>query len=225
MQVLMTIARCGLNDQTPRRGATVIAGALSNWLMSFAVKLWHRPRLFGRDGALSVYADDQLGTNRFPVRRFAKRHCFWLTSRGEGNAAVRLSQTAHATESNPTAASLVDARTHRHVVASTGHFARHGGAGRHSFRHGCSPVDHHAPGPRPQMYIAGTWAGGLPVPRYCTHQVLAISVTSYNGCCISGITPTAYAMSDVDPLPLEPSTDELHFAVVVRVDGDVWIYH
>jgi WS/DGAT/MGAT family acyltransferase len=133
---------------------------------------------------------------------------------GEGNTVVRLSQIAHATETNPTAASLVDART----IATLSGFA--------------PPTLHamgirvattlssrlfnllitNAPGAQSQMYVAGaklleTYA----VPPLLNNQVLAIGVTSYNGMLYFGINADRDAMSDVDVLPalLAESLDEL----------------
>ena len=60
---------------------------------------------------LSVYADVQLDSSG-PGQAMSEVTPFLVDLPvGEGNAVVRLSQIAHATESNPGAASLVDART------------------------------------------------------------------------------------------------------------------
>src|SRR5258708_36647205 len=60
---------------------------------------------------LSVYADDQLDSTG-PGQAISQVTPFLVELPvGERNAVVRLSQIAHATESNPTAASLVDTRT------------------------------------------------------------------------------------------------------------------
>jgi hypothetical protein len=133
---------------------------------------------------------------------------------GEGNAVVRLSQIAHATETNPTAASLVDART----IATLSGFAPptlHAmgirvatGLSSRLF----NLLITNAPGAQSQMYVAGaklleTYA----VPPLLNNQVLAIGVTSYNGMLYFGINADRDAMSDVDMLPalLAESLDEL----------------
>jgi diacylglycerol O-acyltransferase len=133
---------------------------------------------------------------------------------GEGNAVVRLSQIAHATETNPTAASLVDART----IATLSGFAPptlHAMGIRVATS--LSPrlfnlLITNAPGAQTQMYVAGaklleTYA----VPPLLNNQVLAIGVTSYNGLLYFGINADRDAMSDVDMLPalLAESLDEL----------------
>ncbi|EUA89621.1 hypothetical protein I551_4074 [Mycobacterium ulcerans str. Harvey] len=60
---------------------------------------------------LSVYVEDQLDSSG-PGQQISQVTPFLIDLPvGERNAVVRLSQVAHATESNPTAASLVDART------------------------------------------------------------------------------------------------------------------
>ncbi len=133
---------------------------------------------------------------------------------GEANTVVRLSQIAHATETNPTAASLVDART----IATLSGFAPptlHAMGIRVATS--LSPRQFNllitnAPGAQSQMYVAGaklleTYA----VPPLLNNQVLAIGVTSYNGALYYGINADRDAMSDVDVLPalLAESLDEL----------------
>jgi diacylglycerol O-acyltransferase / wax synthase len=133
---------------------------------------------------------------------------------GEGNTVVRLSQIAHATESNPTAASLVDART----IATLSGFAPptlHAMGTRVATS--LSPrlfnlLITNAPGTQSQMYVAGAkLLETYFVPPLLTNQVLAIGVTSYNGMLCFGINADREAMSDVDVLPslLAESLDEL----------------
>ncbi len=133
---------------------------------------------------------------------------------GEGNAVVRLSQIAHATESNPTAASLVDART---IVTLSG-FAPptlHAMGIRVATSFSARLFNlliTNAPGAQSQMYIAGTkLLETYAVPPLLHNQALAISVTSYNGMLYFGINADRDAMSDVDLLPglLGQSLDEL----------------
>ena len=100
---------------------------------------------------------------------------------------VRLSQIAHATESNPTAASLVDART---IVTLSG-FApptlhAMGIRVATSFpslsKRPFNLLITNAPGAQSQMYIAGTkLLETYAVPPLLHNQALAIGVTSYNG--------------------------------------------
>lgn len=80
---------------------TVIAGALGNWLMSRGEAV--APTATVRAMApLSVYADDQLDSTG-PGQAISQVTPFLVDLPvGEGNAVVRLSQIAHATESNPT---------------------------------------------------------------------------------------------------------------------------
>ena len=133
---------------------------------------------------------------------------------GEGNPVVRLSQIAHATERNPTAASLVDART---IVTLSGfppptlHAMGIRVATKYSARQ-FNLLITNVPGPQTQMYIAGaklleTYA----VPPLLHNQVLAIGVTSYCGMLYFGINADRDAMSDVEMLPtlLQESLDEL----------------
>ena len=133
---------------------------------------------------------------------------------GEGNTVVRLSQIAHATESHPTAASLVDART---IVTLSGfapptlHAMGIRVATTFSARQ-FNLLITNVPGAQKQMYIAcakllETYA----VPPLLDSQVLAIGVTSYNGKLYFGINADRDAMSDVDVLPslLRESLDEL----------------
>jgi diacylglycerol O-acyltransferase / wax synthase len=69
-----------------------------------------------------------------------------------------------------------------------------------------------APGAQSQMYIAGAQLlETYTVPPLLPNQVLAISVTSYNGMLYFGINADRDAMSDVDVLPglLSESLEEL----------------
>ncbi|BCI90614.1 hypothetical protein NIIDMKKI_58200 [Mycobacterium kansasii] len=127
---------------------------------------------------------------------------------------VRLSQVAHATESNPTAASLVDART---IVTLSG-FAPptlHAMGVRVATSYSARLFNlliTNAPGAQSQMYVAGTkLLEAYAVPPLLHNQALAISVTSYNGMLYFGINADRDAMSDVDLLPglLGQSLEEL----------------
>ena len=120
---------------------------------------------------------------------------------GEGNAVVRLSQIAHATESHPTAASLVDART---IVTLSG-FAPptlHAMGIRVATSFSARLFNlliTNVPGAQNQMYVAGTkLLETYAVPPLLNNQVLAIGVTSYNGMLYFGINADRDAMSDVD---------------------------
>jgi WS/DGAT/MGAT family acyltransferase len=200
---------CDVNDVV----LAVIAGALRNWLLSRGEAA--APTTTVRAMApLPVYVDETFGSSS--RRQAIGQVAPFLVDLpvGEGNTVVRLSQIAHATESNPTAASLVDART----IATMSGFAPptlHAMGIRVATS--VSPrlfnlLITNAPGTQSQMYVAGaklleTYA----VPPLLNNQVLAIGVTSYNGMLYFGINADRDAMSDVDVLPvlLAESLDEL----------------
>jgi diacylglycerol O-acyltransferase len=203
---------CDVNDVV----LAVVAGALANWLMSRGEPV--SPTATVRAMApLPVYADDQLDAHGRGQAISQVTPFLVDLPVGEGNAVVRLSQIAHATESNPTAARLVDART---IVTLSG-FAPptlHAMGIRvatnfPSFsKRAFNLLITNAPGAQSQMYIAGaklleTYA----VPPLLHNQALAISVTSYNGMLYYGINADRDAMSDVDMLPglLSQSLEEL----------------
>ena len=97
---------CDVNDVV----LAVVAGALGNWLMSRGEPVPATATVRAM-APLSVYADDPLGSTG-PGQAISQVTPFLVDLPvGEANAVVRLSQIAHATETNPTAASLVDART------------------------------------------------------------------------------------------------------------------
>jgi diacylglycerol O-acyltransferase / wax synthase len=198
---------CDVNDVV----LAVITGALRNWLSSRGeppsptatvramapLPVYEAFGSSGRSHAISQVAPFLVD---LPV--------------GEGNTVVRLSQIAHATETNPTAASLVDART----IATLSGFAPptlHAMGIRVATSLSSRQFNlliTNAPGTQSQMYVAGaklleTYA----VPPLLNNQVLAIGVTSYNGMLYFGINADRDAMSDVDMLPalLAESLDEL----------------
>jgi diacylglycerol O-acyltransferase / wax synthase len=203
---------CDINDVV----LAVIAGALGNWLLSRGVAV--SPTATVRAMApLSIYADDQLDSTG-PGQTISQVTPFLVDLPvGEANPVVRLSQIAHATESNPTAASLVDART---IVTLSG-FAPptlHAMGIRvatdfPSFsKRTFNLLITNAPGAQTQMYVAGTkLLETYAVPPLLFDQALAISVTSYNGMLYFGINADRDAMSDVDLLPglLNQSLEEL----------------
>jgi WS/DGAT/MGAT family acyltransferase len=203
---------CDINDVV----LAVVAGALGSWLLSRGVAV--SPTATVRAMApLSIYADDGLDSTR-PGQTISQVMPFLVDLPvGEANPVVRLSQIAHATESNPTAASLVDART---IVTLSG-FAPptlHAmgirvATGFPSFsKRTFNLLITNAPGAQSQMYIAGTkLLETYAVPPLLHNQALAISVTSYNGMLYFGINADREAMSDVDVLPglLTQSLEEL----------------
>jgi len=203
---------CDINDVV----LAVVTGALGNWLLSRGEPV--SPTATVRAMApLSVYADDHLDAAG-PGQMMSQVTPFLVDLPvGEANAVVRLSQIAHATESNPTAGSLVDART---IVTLSG-FAPptlHAMGIRvatnfPSFsRRTFNLLITNAPGAQSQMYIAGTkLLETYAVPPLLHNQALAISVTSYNGMLYFGINADRDAMSDVDLLPdlLSQSLEEL----------------
>jgi diacylglycerol O-acyltransferase / wax synthase len=208
-----TVARGRLDDYRAVRARydcdvhdvvlAVITGALRNWLLSRGEAA--APTSTVRAMApLPLYLDEVFDSSS-RTQAISQVTPFLVDLPvGEGNPVVRLSQIAHATESNPTASSLVDAQS---IVTLSG-FA--------------PPTLHamgirvattmparlfnllvtNAPGAQSQMYIAGaklleTYA----VPPLLSNQVLAIAVTSYNGTMYFGINADRDAMSDVDVLP------------------------
>lgn len=201
---------CDVNDVV----LAVIAGALRNWLLSRGEPV--SPTSTVRAMApMSVYTDPDLDPSAGQGQAISEVAPFLVDLPvGEGNAVVRLSQIAHATESHSTAASLVDART---IVTLSG-FAP---PTLHAmgFRVASSfparlfnLLITNVPGAQSQMYVAGTkLLETYAVPPLVTNQVLAIGVTSYHGMLYFGINADRDAMSDVDVLPtlLAESLDEL----------------
>jgi diacylglycerol O-acyltransferase / wax synthase len=200
---------CDVNDVV----LAVITGALSNWLMSRG-EASSSTRTVRAMAPLTVYADAQHDTTG-PGQTMSEVTPFLVDLPvGEGNAVVRLSQIAHATESTPTAATLVDART---IVTLSG-FAPptlHAMGIRVATSFSARLFNlliTNAPGAQSQMYIAGTkLLETYSVPPLLHNQALAISVTSYNGMLYYGINADRDAMSDVDLLPglLNQALDEL----------------
>ena len=200
---------CDVNDVV----LAVITGALRNWLLSRGEPA--APTATVRAMApLPVYVDETFDSSSRGQAISQVAPFLVDLPVGEGNAVVRLSQIAHATESNPTAGSLVDART---IVTLSGFAPPTLHAMGIRVATSLSPrlfnlLITNAPGAQSQMYIAGaklleTYA----VPPLLNNQVLAIGVTSYNGMLYFGINADRDAMSDVDVLPalLAESLDEL----------------
>ena len=200
---------CDVNDVV----LAVIAGALRNWLLSRGEPVTSTTTVRAM-APLSVYPDADLD-NPGPGQAISEVSPFLVDLPvGEGNAVVRLSQIAHATESNPTAASLVDART---IVTLSG-FAPptlHAMGIRVATSFSARLFNlliTNVPGAQTQMYIAGAkMLETYSVPPLLHNQVLAIGVTSYNGMLYYGINADRDAMSDVDVLPglLSESLEEL----------------
>src|ERR1700756_4865988 len=87
---------CDVNDVV----LAVVAGALSNWLLSRGEAV-SPPAAIRAMAPLSVYSDGQLDSTG-PGQTISQVTPFLVDLPvGEGNAVVRLSQIAHATESNP----------------------------------------------------------------------------------------------------------------------------
>jgi diacylglycerol O-acyltransferase len=200
---------CDVNDVV----LAVIAGALRNWLMSRAEPVTAMTTVRAM-APMSVYpdADPDGGGPGQPISEVSPFIVDLPV--GEGNPVVRLSQIAHATESHPTAGSLVDART---IVTLSG-FAPptlHAMGIRVATSFSARLFNlliTNVPGAQTQMYIAGTkLLETYAVPPLLNNQVLAIGVTSYNGRLYFGINADRDAMSDVGVLPglLRESLDEL----------------
>jgi diacylglycerol O-acyltransferase len=203
---------CDVNDVV----LAVIAGALRNWLLSRGEPV--TPTLTVRAMApMSVYPDAELDSSG-PGQAISEVSPFLVDLPvGEGNAVVRLSQIAHATESHPTAASLVDART---IVTLSGFAPPTLHAMGIRVATSFTPrlfnlLITNVPGAQKQMYVAGTkLLETYAVPPLLHNQGLAVGVTSYNGMLYFGINADRDAMSDVDVLPslLRESLDELREA-------------
>ncbi len=200
---------CDVNDVV----LAVVAGALRNWLLSRGEPVTSTTTVRAM-APLSVYPDADLDATG-PGQPISEVSPFLVDLPvGEGNAVVRLSQIAHATESYPTATSLVDART---IVTLSGfapptlHAMGIRVATTFSARQ-FNLLITNVPGAQKQMYVAGTkLLETYSVPPLLSKQVLAIGVTSYNGMLYFGINADRDAMSDVDVLPslLRESLDEL----------------
>jgi diacylglycerol O-acyltransferase len=200
---------CDVNDVV----LAVVAGALRNWLLSRGEPV--TPTTTMRAMApMSVYPDADLETAG-PGQAISEVSPFLVDLPvGEGNAVVRLSQIAHATESHSTAGRLVDART---IVTLSGfapptlHAMGIRVATDFSARQ-FNLLITNVPGAQKQMFVAGTkLLETYSVPPLLNNQVLAIGVTSYNGMLYFGINADRDAMSDVEVLPglLRESLDEL----------------
>jgi diacylglycerol O-acyltransferase len=200
---------CDVNDVI----LAVIAGALRNWLMSRGEPVTSTTTVRAMV-PMSVYPDAELDVAG-PGQAISEVWPFLIDLPvGEGNAVVRLSQIAHATESHSTAASLVDARS---IVTLSG-FAPptlHAMGTRVATSFSARQFNlliTNVPGAQKQMYVAGTkLLETYSVPPLLNKQVLAIGVTSYNGMLYFGINADRDAMSDVDMLPslLLETLDEL----------------
>lgn len=200
---------CDVNDVV----LAVVAGALRNWLLSRGEPV--TPTTTVRAMApMSVYPDADADASG-PGQAISEVSPFLVDLPvGEGNAVVRLSQIAHATESHPTASNLVDART---IVTLSG-FAPptlHAMGIRVATSFSARLFNlliTNVPGAQNQMYVAGTkLLETYAVPPLLHNQVLAIGVTSYNGSLYFGVNADRDAMSDVDVLPalMQESLDEL----------------
>ncbi|MCV7422032.1 wax ester/triacylglycerol synthase family O-acyltransferase [Mycobacterium yunnanensis] len=200
---------CDVNDVV----LAVVAGALRNWLLSRGEPVTTTSTIRAMV-PMSVYPEAELDAEG-PGQAIREVSPFLVDlPTGEGNAVVRLSQIAHATESHSTAASLVDART---IVTLSG-FAPptlHAMGTRVATSFSARQFNlliTNVPGAQKQMYLAGTkLLETYSVPPLLNKQVLAIGVTSYNGMLYFGVNADRDAMSDVDMLPtlLRESLDEL----------------
>jgi diacylglycerol O-acyltransferase len=200
---------CDVNDVV----LAVVTGALRSWLLSRGEAL--EPTATIRAMApMPVYPDDHFDSDHLGQAIGQVTPFLIDLPAGEGNAVVRLSQIAHATESHPTAANLIDART---ILTMSGfapptlHAMGIRVATGYSSRLFNLMITN-APGAQSQMYVAGAkLLETYTVPPLLNNQVLAIGVTSYNGMLYYGINADRDAMSDVDVLPslLSESLDEL----------------
>jgi WS/DGAT/MGAT family acyltransferase len=200
---------CDVNDVV----LAVVAGALRNWLLSRGEPVTSTSTVRAM-APMSVYPDGEIDVAG-PGQAISEVSPFLVDLPvGEGNAVVRLSQIAHATESHSTAASLVDART---IVTLSGfgpptlHAMGIRVATSFSARQ-FNLLITNVPGAQKQMYVAGTkLLETYAVPPLLHNQVMAIGVTSYNGMLYFGVNADRDAMSDVDVMPslLRESLEEL----------------
>ncbi|WP_101948689.1 wax ester/triacylglycerol synthase family O-acyltransferase [Mycobacterium sp. 3519A] len=200
---------CDVNDIV----LAVVAGALRNWLMSRGEPVTSSTTVRAM-APMSVYPDAEIDSTG-PGQAISEVTPFLVDLPvGEGNAVVRLSQVSHATESHPTHASFVDART---IVTLSGfapptlHAMGIRVATTFSARQ-FNLLITNVPGAQKQMFVAGTkLLETYAVPPLLNNQVLAIGVTSYNGMLYFGINADRDAMSDVGVFPslLRESLDEL----------------
>ncbi|UXA19339.1 wax ester/triacylglycerol synthase family O-acyltransferase [Mycobacterium sp. SMC-4] len=200
---------CDINDVV----LAVVAGALRNWLLSRGEPVSATSTVRAM-APMSVYADAELDSTA-PGQAVNDVAPFLVDLPvGEANPVVRLSQIAHATESHPTASSLVDARS---IVTLSG-FAPptlHAMGVRVATNFSARLFNlliTNVPGAQKQMYIAGTkLLETYAVPPLLHNQALAIGVTSYNGMLYFGINADRDAMSDVDMVPslMQEALDEL----------------
>ncbi|MGE2736396.1 WS/DGAT/MGAT family O-acyltransferase [Mycolicibacterium vaccae] len=200
---------CDINDVV----LAVVTGALRNWLLSRGEPVTATSTVRAM-APMSVYADAELDSAA-PGQAVNDVAPFLVDLPvGEANPVVRLSQIAHATETNSTAASLVDARS---IVTLSG-FAPptlHAMGVRVATSFSARLFNlliTNVPGAQKQMYVGGTkLLETYAVPPLLHNQALAIGVTSYNGMLYFGINADRDAMSDVDMLPslLRESLDEL----------------
>jgi diacylglycerol O-acyltransferase len=201
---------CDVNDVV----LAVVAGALRNWLLSRGEPV-SSAKTVRAMAPMSVYPDADLDTAAGPGQAISEVSPFLVDLPvGEGNAVVRLSQISHATETQATASSPVDART---IVTLSG-FAPptlHAMGTRVATSFPARQFNlliTNVPGAQKQMYVAGTkLLDTFAVPPLLNNQVLALGVTSYNGMMYFGINADREAMSDVEVFPslLRESLDEL----------------
>lgn len=200
---------CDVNDVV----LAVVAGALRNWLMSRGEPVTATSTVRAM-APMSVYPDAELDATG-PGQAISEVSPFLVDLPvGEGNAVVRLSQIAHATESASSAVSFVDART---IVTLSG-FAPptlHAMGTRVATTFSARQFNllmTNVPGAQKQMYVAGTkLLETYAVPPLLHNQVLALGITSYNGMLYFGINADREAMADVEAFPtmLRESLDEL----------------
>jgi diacylglycerol O-acyltransferase len=210
---LRTRFECDVNDVV----LAVVTGALRNWLMSRGQSV--STGLTVRAMApMSVYPETDHLETAGPGQAISEVTPFLVDLPvGENNALVRLSQIAHATETQATTTTPVDART---IVTLSG-FAPptlHAMGTRVATSFPARQFNlliTNVPGAQKQMYVAGTkLLDTYAVPPLLNNQVLALGITSYNGSLYYGINADREAMSDVDVFPslLREALDELREA-------------
>ncbi|MFD4366317.1 wax ester/triacylglycerol synthase family O-acyltransferase [Rhodococcus sp. NPDC058521] len=206
---------CEVNDVI----LAVVSGALRYWLLSRGEPVSESTTVRAMV-PMSVYAepdcDPDLGVQRGDWSD--PRSMVWSflidLPVGEGNAAVRLSHVAHATEAQARQTQRVTAQTLVRLsgfAPATLHAMSARAASSFSQRMFNLMITN-APGPQVPLYVAGARMLEMyPVSPLLKNQALSIALTSYDGNVYYGLNADRDAMADVDVMAslLYESLEEL----------------